>query len=58
MGLVLLQVELLAFLIGYIDRETEITVKLLGGELKIKWDDDVYMTGAARTVFEGQFENL
>ncbi len=37
--------------------EEEITVKLLGGELQIKWDreaDLVYMTGPATTVFEGE----
>ncbi len=37
--------------------EDEITVKLLGGELQIKWDREqnlVYMTGPAVTVFEGE----
>ncbi len=37
----------------------EITVKLLGGILQIQWDreaDIVYMTGPARTVFEGEIE--
>ena len=33
----------------------EITVKLLGGDLIIKWDDNVYMTGPAKIVFEGQY---
>lgn len=33
----------------------EITIKLLGGDLKIKWDDTVFMTGPAVTVFEGEF---
>lgn len=36
-----------------------ITVKLLGGTLKIWWDreaDIVYMTGPAQTVFEGEIE--
>ena len=36
--------------------DDRITVKLLGGELTIEWDrenDLVYMTGPARTVFEG-----
>ncbi len=35
-----------------------VTVKLLGGELKITWDREnniVYMEGAARTVFTGQW---
>ena len=37
--------------------DEEITVKLLGGELHIKWDrtaDLVYMTGPAKIVFEGE----
>ena len=36
--------------------EDEVTVKILGGELKIKWDRNenlVYMTGPATTVFDG-----
>ena len=35
------------------------TVKLLGGELHIKWDrvaDLVYMTGPAKIVFEGEVD--
>lgn len=35
----------------------EVTVKLLGGELKIRWDRQenlVYMTGPAETVFDGE----
>ncbi len=37
----------------------EVTVKLLGGYLKIKWDREanlVYMTGPATTVFEGEID--
>lgn len=37
--------------------ENEVTVKLLGGDLKILWNKEnnhVYMTGPARTVFEGE----
>lgn len=37
--------------------EDEITIKLLGGELIIRWDREeniVYMTGPARTVFDGE----
>lgn len=37
----------------------EVTVKLLGGNLQIKWDREanlVYMTGPASTVFEGEVE--
>lgn len=36
--------------------EDEVTVKLLGGDLKIKWDkqtNHIHMTGPATTVFEG-----
>lgn len=39
--------------------DDEVTVKILGGELQIKWDRTenlVYMTGPATTVFEGQVE--
>ena len=38
----------------------EVTVKLLGGDLKIKWNKEnnhIYMTGPAVTVFEGELEN-
>ncbi len=36
----------------------EVTVVLLGGELHIRWDESdghIYMTGPARTVFEGEW---
>ena len=39
--------------------EEEVTVKLLGGDLKIFWDrteNKVYMTGSATTVFDGEIE--
>lgn len=39
--------------------EDEITVKLLGGDLFIKWDREkntVFMTGPAVTVFDGEWE--
>ncbi len=39
--------------------EEEVTVKLLGGKLHIRWDrreNLVYMTGPAETVFEGEIE--
>lgn len=41
--------------------EEEITVKLLGGSLTIRWDRQeniVTMTGEAATVFEGEIENV
>ncbi len=39
--------------------EEEVTVKLLGGDLKIFWDrteNKVFMTGSATTVFDGEIE--
>lgn len=42
---------------GYTQRE--VTVKLLGGDLLIEWDEQtgtVYMTGPAVTVFDGEIE--
>lgn len=39
--------------------EDEVTVKLLGGELIIRWDREenvVYMTGPAKVVFDGEIE--
>ncbi len=38
-----------------VKEKEEITIKLLGGDLKIKYDVDVYMTGPAVTLFEGEF---
>ena len=38
--------------------EDEVTVKLLGGDLHIKWDrenDTIYMTGPAEVVFDGEW---
>ncbi len=40
-----------------IDKKEEIIIKLLGGELIIKWDENVYMTGNAEIAFEGEYEN-
>lgn len=41
---------------GFCKQDEEITVKLLGGDLKIKYSNDglVYMTGPAEFVFEGR----
>lgn len=39
--------------------EDEVTVKLLGGDLQIKWDREkntVYMTGSAEVVFDGEWK--
>lgn len=38
-----------------IEKNKEIEIQLLGGNLKILWDDFVYMTGPAKTVFKGEF---
>ena len=47
-----------AMLCGLVDNE--VTIKLLGGDLKIEWSqkdgDSVYMTGPAETVFNGEIE--
>lgn len=45
-----------AILNNLVDENKEISVNLLGGELKIKWDDFVYMKGPAKVVFTGQIE--
>ena len=42
---------------GYTD--DEVSVKLLGGDLIIRWDresDKVYMTGPATVVYDGEIE--
>ena len=41
-------------------RAYEVTVRLLGGDLQIKWDrenDIVYMTGPAEVVFDGEWND-
>ena len=46
-----------SFLNGYTERN--VTVELLGGKLEIEWnkeDNHVYMTGPAKTVFEGEID--
>ncbi len=44
-----------AVLNGFCEKDTEITVKLLGGDLYITYNSDgfVYMRGAAKTVYDG-----
>ena len=42
---------------AYYKTENEVTVHLLGGDLKIRWDreaNQVYMTGPATVVFDGE----
>ncbi len=41
---------------GFVNEKEEVLVKLLGGDLKIKWDETVLMTGPAKVVFDGSFE--
>ncbi len=42
---------------GYCKKDTDITVKLLGGDLKIRYTDDgVFMTGSATKCFDGIVE--
>ena len=41
---------------GYCDKDREITVALLGGELKIEYSDTVYMTGPATLVYTGEID--
>lgn len=44
-----------AVLNGHCDKDTDITVKLLGGDLIIRYtNDEVYMTGPAVSVFSGE----
>lgn len=45
-----------AVLNGLCERGEEITVCLLGGELKVKYSDTVYMTGTATLVFTGEIQ--
>ncbi|WMJ23220.1 diaminopimelate epimerase [Paludicola sp. MB14-C6] len=46
-----------AVLNGYCDKNTDIKVQLLGGDLVIRYTDDaVYMTGGCKKVFDGVIE--
>lgn len=49
-----------AILKGYAKAGEDVTIHLLGGDLKINWSgkkgDSVFMTGPATTVFEGEVE--
>jgi len=42
---------------GLVKKDVEIKVKLKGGDLVIKWDKSVYMTGPANFVFEGAYND-
>ncbi len=39
---------------GFVKNQS-IEVQLLGGNLNIRWDEDVFMTGPAKIVFEGKY---
>lgn len=44
---------------GFVDEDSPVTVKLLGGDLEIFWNRQenlVYMTGPATTVFDGEID--
>ena len=43
---------------GYCSKDEEISVKLLGGDLTVKYAEDgrVYMTGGAVKVYDGEVE--
>ena len=47
-----------ACLNGICERDTDVTVHLVGGDLVIRYclDGTVYMTGKAETAYEGVFE--
>jgi len=51
-------VAVAAVLNGYCNKEEGISVKLLGGDLTVKYaqDDTVYMTGGAVKVYDGEVE--
>ncbi len=47
-----------AVLCGYCEKDSLVDVKLLGGNLKIKWDskdNSIYMTGPAETIYTGDY---
>ena len=52
-------VAVASILNGHMDGDKPVTVKLLGGDLQIFWDQAenlVYMTGPAATVFDGEID--
>ncbi|MDO4276375.1 MAG: diaminopimelate epimerase [Eubacteriales bacterium] len=52
-------VAVASILNGHVDVDSPVTVKLLGGDLQIFWsrqDNQVYMTGPAATVFDGEID--
>lgn len=52
-------VAVASILNGHVDADAPVTVKLLGGDLTIQWDQEqnlVFMTGSATTVFDGEID--
>lgn len=52
-------VAVASILNNHVDADAPVTVKLLGGELQIFWDQSanlVYMTGSATTVYDGEID--
>lgn len=45
-----------AILRGFCKSDVPITVRLNGGELKIEWKNDIFMTGPAEFVFDGSID--
>ena len=47
-----------AVLAGYCEKDTNVTVKLRGGDLTVNYhsDGDVELSGSVKTVYEGTFE--
>ena len=41
---------------GYCDANTDITVKLLGGDMTVNCGEKIFLTGTAVQVFDGEFE--
>ena len=42
---------------GYCEKDTEITVRLKGGDLSVRYTQDgIFLTGSAVQVYEGEFE--
>ena len=56
-GADLIAAAVAAVLNGFADRDADITVRLRGGDLTVRWaEDTVYMTGAAALAFTGEAE--
>ena len=52
-------VAVASILNGYVAKDQPVTIKLLGGDLEISWDQQkntVFMTGPAEVVFDGEIK--